>query len=153
MTVIKKSELVAYSSAEMYALVDAIDQYPAFLPGCKAAQILSRTDKEVRARIQLEKKGIQQSFSTINLLHPHRLIEVRLLEGPFRHLSGSWRFDDVDKGCQISFYLEFELSNRLLDKMVGPILQGLAGTFVEAFSERAALVYGRSRDSRNSDRH
>ncbi len=142
MTIIKQSAVLAYSPAEMYALVDAIDQYPEFLPGCKAATILSRTAKEVRARIQLAKKGVQQSFSTINLLYPYQRIDVRLLEGPFRHLSGSWRFEQEGQGCKISFDLEFELSNRLLDKIAGPILQGLTGTFVEAFSERAATVYG-----------
>ncbi|MEA2079542.1 MAG: SRPBCC family protein, partial [Pseudomonadota bacterium] len=48
MTSINKSALVPYSPAEMFALVDDIDAYPAFLPGCRHARVLSRTSSALR---------------------------------------------------------------------------------------------------------
>jgi ribosome-associated toxin RatA of RatAB toxin-antitoxin module len=72
------------------------------------------------------------------------------LEGPFRHLKGLWRFDDLihnqtqqEIACRISFDLEFELSNRIIDMALGPVLEKIANSFMEAFSERAKSIYGK----------
>jgi ribosome-associated toxin RatA of RatAB toxin-antitoxin module len=144
MTVLKKSMEVLYAPSEMYDLVNDIERYPDFLPGCQTATILNRTEDEVRATIHLSKGGIQHSFSTVNRLLHNKMIEVRLLEGPFKHLEGFWRFDEIDNGgCLLSFDLDFVFSNRLLDITVGPILKNITSSFVDAFRLRAEAIYGK----------
>ncbi len=147
MTIVKKTAEVLYAPADMYELVNDIERYPEFLPGCHAATILSRDLDEVRAKIHLSKGGIQHSFSTVNRLQLNKMIEVRLLEGPFKHLEGFWRFDESDKGgCLLSFDLEFIFSNRILDMTAGPILKNLTDTFIDAFCLRAEALYGKKRN-------
>jgi ribosome-associated toxin RatA of RatAB toxin-antitoxin module len=144
MTVIKKKAEVNYTPAEMYELVNDIEKYPEFLPGCQTTTILSRDLDEVRAKIHLAKGGMQHAFSTVNRLQHNKMIEVRLLEGPFKHLEGFWRFDEKENGgCILSFDMEFIFSNMILDMTVGPILKNIADSFLEAFCKRAEELYGK----------
>jgi ribosome-associated toxin RatA of RatAB toxin-antitoxin module len=142
MTVIQKSTWVPYKPSQMYDLVDDIEKYPEFLPWCSKTIVHSRDKDEVRATIQFAKGGFHHSFSTINRLQKNKMIEVRLLEGPFRKLEGFWHFYELESGgCRVSLDLEFILSNRLLDLTVGPILQSITSNFVEAFGKRAEQLY------------
>ena len=144
MPLIHRNALVPYTAAEMYVLVDDIDAYPEFLPWCKSATVLRRDRDEVRARIDMAKGGIHKSFTTCNRLQENKIIEMRLLEGPFSHLEGFWRFEALgENGCKVLLDLEFEFSNRILKMMVGPIFDQIANTLVDAFCERAIEVYGR----------
>ena len=144
MTTVSRTALLPYSAAEVFVLVDDIDAYPEFLPWCKSAQVLSRTDDEVRATIELSRGGIHKSFTTCNRLQRHKMIEMRLVEGPFHHLEGFWRFDHLDEAAsKVSLDLEFEFSSRLLSLTVGPVFNQIASTLVDSFCERAVEVYGK----------
>jgi ribosome-associated toxin RatA of RatAB toxin-antitoxin module len=144
MTSISKSALVSYSPAQMFALVDGIEAYPEFLPWCRGAKVLSRTDDEVRATIELSKGGVEKAFTTCNRNQKNKMIEMRLVEGPFRQLEGFWRFDALgDDGCKVSFDLEFEFASRMLGMVVGPVFSQIANSMVDSFHKRAVEVYGK----------
>ncbi|HHJ13837.1 MAG TPA: type II toxin-antitoxin system RatA family toxin [Gammaproteobacteria bacterium] len=143
MTAIHKSALVPWSPAQMFALVDDIESYPDFLPWCKSARVLSRTEDEVRASIELSRGGVEKTFTTLNRNQPGKMIEMRLVEGPFRHLEGFWRFDALgDEGCKVMLDLEFEFASRMLDLVVGPVFGQIANSLVDSFQQRAQQVYG-----------
>lgn len=143
-TSIHKSALVAYTPAEMYALVSDIEAYPEFLPWCRAARILWRGDDEVKACIDMAKGSLHKAFTTHNRHQANKMIEMRLVEGPFERLEGYWRFDLLgDKACKVSLDLEFEFANRMLSMMIGPVFSQIANTLVDAFQQRAVQVYGK----------
>lgn len=143
MTVINRNAIVPYSPAQMFTLVDNVEEYPQFLPWCKSAQVLSRTEDEVRATLNLERAGIEKSFTTCNRIQKDKMIEIRLLNGPFKQLEGFWRFDAMaQQGCQVSLDLEFEFANYLLGLLFGPVFHQVVDTLVDAFCNRAAKVYG-----------
>ncbi len=143
MTVINKSALVPYSPAQMFALVDDIEAYPEFLPWCKRARVLSRAEDEVRATIELSKGGVEKAFTTCNRIQKNKMIEMRLVEGPFRRLEGFWRFDPLgEEGCKVSLDLEFEFASRMLSMVVGPVFSQVANSLVDSFQQRAVDVYG-----------
>ncbi len=144
MTTINKSALVPYTPAEMFALVDDIERYPEFLPWCTAARVLERSDDEVRATLALAKSGVEKSFTTCNRNQKNKMIEVSLVEGPFRHLRGFWRFDPLgDNGCKVSLDMDFEFSSRVLGMVVGSVFSQVANSLVDSFQKRAQEVYGR----------
>lgn len=127
----------------MYALVSDIEAYPRFLPWCRSTQVLSRNDDEVRARIEMHKGGVHKSFTTCNRLQKNKMIEIRLLEGPFQHLEGFWRFQALrSDACKVSLDMEFEFASHLLQMAVGPVFKQIANSLVEAFCQRAAQLYG-----------
>ena len=129
----------------MFALVNDIESYPRFLPWCRSTQILSRTDDEVRASIEMAKGALHKSFTTCNRLQHNKMIEIRLIEGPFQRLEGYWRFQYLDvQACKISLDMEFEFTNTLLSVAVGPVFNQIANSLVDAFCNRAVQVYGRA---------
>lgn len=144
MPVINRHALVPYLPAEMFALVDDVPSYPQFLPWCKNARVLSRDEDEVRAALDLSRGGFEKSFTTCNRLQKNKMIEMRLVEGPFRHLEGFWRFEPVgDSACKVSLDLDFEFSNKLVGMAFGPIFNQIANTLVDSFCKRAHDVFGK----------
>lgn len=128
----------------MYELVADAESYPAFLPWCRSINILSREDDEVVGTVELVKGPVHKSFTTVNRLVRGDRIDMELVEGPFKHLHGVWRFQPIgDQGCRVSLDLEFEFSNRLLAMTVGPVFNEIANRLVHAFTRRAAELYGK----------
>jgi ribosome-associated toxin RatA of RatAB toxin-antitoxin module len=138
-----KTVLVEHSPEEMFALVDAVERYPEFLPWCGGASVSFRDDATTRATIHINYRGIRQSFTTANTKSPPHTMSVKLVEGPFRTLDGDWRFTPLQGGgCKIEFRLHYEFSSRILEKLVGPVFHYIANTMVDAFVRRAQGVYG-----------
>lgn len=143
MPAIHRSALVPYSPAEMYSLVNDIDSYPLFLPWCKSARVLSRDDDEVRASLELARGGFEKSFTTCNRLQKNKMVEMRLVEGPFRHLEGFWRFEPLgEQACKVSLDMDFEFANKLVGLALGSLFNQIANTLVDSFCKRAIDVYG-----------
>ena len=144
MKIINRSALVPFSPEQMFKLVDDIAAYPDFLPWCKSTSIIERLNDQVKASIEISKAGIHKTFSTANINKANQRIEMHLVEGPFKHLQGLWRFDKLnEKACKVTLNIEFEFSNRLLDKTIGPVFGHICNTLVEAFVKRAQERYGR----------
>ena len=140
---ISRSALVLYTPEQMYNLVSDIESYAEFLPSCAGAQIDRQEGDQLEATLEIAKMGLRHSFSTRNTMVPGQSIEIKLLKGPFRHLAGLWTFQAVGaEGCRISFELEFEMSNKLTQATLGPLVGQMMNTMVDAFSNRAKQVYG-----------
>ena len=143
MTEINRTVLVVFTPEQMFALVDAVEQYPEFLPWCGGATLIHRDPETTRATILINYHGIRQSFTTENIKQAPAEMLLRLVEGPFRTLDGSWRFTDLaGRGCKVELNLRYEFASRVLDKLIGPVFHHIAGTLVEAFVKRAEQVYG-----------
>ena len=143
MAQVMKSVLVAQPAPRMFELVDAVEKYPEFLPWCGASECNYRDASVTRATLHINYRGIRQSFSTENLKSPPALMQIRLIEGPFRMLEGSWRFTDLAGiGCKVELSLHYEFSNRLLEKLIGPVFSYIANSMVDAFVKRAQSLYG-----------
>jgi ribosome-associated toxin RatA of RatAB toxin-antitoxin module len=128
----------------MFTLVEDIEAYPQFLPWCSEARVLERNADEVRATIALSKGGVDKAFTTCNRIQQGKMIEMRLVEGPFRHLEGFWRFAPLGSdGCKVSLDMEFEFASRMLDLVVGPVFSQVANSLVDSFQQRAVEVYGK----------
>jgi ribosome-associated toxin RatA of RatAB toxin-antitoxin module len=145
MTIINRNALVSYSVRQMYELVNMIEDYPHFLPWCGASHIISRSEHEVQAALDITWKGMSKSFSTRNVLHPYDRIEITLINGPFKHLEGCWSFVKLDNlACKVCLDLEFEFAGGVMDVLFQPIFNHIANSLVDAFCKRAVEVYGQS---------
>ena len=148
---VSHSVLVEFTPGQMFSLVDTVEDYPKFLPWCGGTTLLQRDQDTTRATILINYHGIRQSFTTENVKHAPAEMLIRLVEGPFRKLDGSWRFADLaGRGCKIEFTLRYEFAGRVLEKLAGPVFQHIASTLVDAFVKRAGQVYGSN--SVNSER-
>lgn len=144
MKCIARSAIVEHSATQMYALVDDIASYPRFLPWCSEAKEEARTPQSVRATLTVGLRGLRQSFTTQNELSPGEAMEMRLVEGPFRRFAAAWRFKPLsDEACAIEFSLEYEMAGPLA-RLLEPLFDHIADTMVDAFTRRAAALYGRA---------
>lgn len=143
MTEVSRSALLMYSADEMYQLVNDVNAYPEFLPGCVASTILVEQENLMRASVTVAKAGIKQTFTTQNSLVDGASIDMNLADGPFKFLQGGWTFLALDEqACKVSLELKFEFSSKLVELAFGRIFNELVGTMVNSFATRAKVVYG-----------
>jgi len=143
MAQVDKSVLVEYACEQMYALVRDVEQYPRFLPWCSGATVTPLDERTVRASLAIDYHGVRTSFTTENVYDEPSNIEIELVEGPFRHLHGSWRFTALGpSACKVQLRLSYEFSSRILEKLVGKVFGYIADSLVDAFVKRAAQLYG-----------
>jgi ribosome-associated toxin RatA of RatAB toxin-antitoxin module len=143
MKIVERSALVAYSPQQMFAVVNDVVAYPEFLPWCSGARILSLSDVEMVARLDLEKAGIKQSFTTRNTWDRPATMAMNLVEGPFSHFKGVWSLQALgDVGCRVSIKLEFELNSRVMNATLGRVFSVASDKMVDAFCQRAERIYG-----------
>ena len=111
---ISRTALVPYSAEQMYQLVNDVQSYPQFLPGCTGSRILESTPGQMTAAVDVSKAGISKTFTTRNQLTSNQSILMSLVDGPFKKLIGGWKFTPLSQdACRIEFHLDFEFTNKL----------------------------------------
>ncbi|SCB78700.1 Ribosome association toxin PasT (RatA) of the RatAB toxin-antitoxin module [Gilliamella bombicola] len=131
-----------YSIEQMFALVNDIEKYPEFVPDCIATGIIRKQDNTIAAFIEVEKFGFKKSFTTLNQINEPNSIDMRLLDGPFKQLSGRWQFVEIaENKSKISLTLNFEFKNKLLGMTFTPVFKEVMTGMVNAFSKRARQIY------------
>ena len=141
MTIVKKSRTVPYTCEQMYQLVNDIEHYADFLPYFSSGVIHHQDADEIQATLSITAAGVSKSFTTCNRLQANKMIEMRLVDGPFSHFEGFWRFDETPEGCLVSLDLEFHFAGRIFSMFLGPVFEQVSESLVDAFCERAAKVY------------
>ncbi|MGE5768754.1 MAG: type II toxin-antitoxin system RatA family toxin [Betaproteobacteria bacterium] len=145
MALVEKSVLIEQSAERMFGLVDRCEDYPLFLPWCSETEVKYRDPVKTVATLHISYHSVKSSFTTENdKEHPHSML-IRLVDGPFRRLEGSWRFRALaENACKIEFQLHYEFSSKVFEKVIGPVFSHIANTFVDAFVRRAGQVFGES---------
>ena len=137
-----------YSAQQMYDLVADVGSYPKFLPWCAAARIRSRTpqgaSEVMEADLVISFKVFRERFGSRVVRHPdEHKIDTEYLDGPFRYMKSNWAFADrADGGCDVSFFVDFEFKNAVLQGIIGVVFNEAMQRIVRAFERRAAELYG-----------
>lgn len=143
MAVVHKSVILGYSAEQMFELVAKVEDYPKFLPWCGGVDVRERGENTVVASLAIHYHGIHQSFTTSNENTPSTAIKMKLVDGPFKTLDGTWTFKPLrEDACKVELDLHYEFSNRLLEQVVGPVFGLIANSMVDSFCKRAETVYG-----------
>ena len=81
-------------------------------------------------------------FKTVLIRHYAESM-YNFVDGPFKKFHGHWRFTGLrEDACKVEFKLHYEFSSLLLEKIIGPVFNVIASTFVDGFVKRADQVYG-----------
>jgi ribosome-associated toxin RatA of RatAB toxin-antitoxin module len=145
---LRRSVLLWYSAREMYQLVTAVEDYPGFLPWCERAEVLGYHDDGVTARLGLAYAGVRHAFTTRNAHQDAQSVSMRLVDGPFSLLEGTWAFlpiaaAPVDRpACRVELDLRYAFSSAALEALLSPVFDKVAETLVDSFVSRAEAVYG-----------
>ena len=141
-----ETRFLPYTPQQMYNLVADVSSYPKFLPWCAAARIRSQSPDGdsivMEADLVISFKVFRERFGSRVTLWPndHR-IETEYLDGPFRYMKSSWAFKEVDGGCDVSFFVDFEFKNAILQGIIGVVFNEAMQRIVRAFERRAQELY------------
>lgn len=136
-----------FTAQQMYDLVADVGHYPEFLPWCSAARIRSTIQRDdamiLEADLVVSFKVFRERFGSRVTLYPKdQKIVTEYLDGPFRYLSSTWSFATAEGGCEVSFYVDFEFKNAILQGIIGVVFNEAMQRIVKAFERRASELYG-----------
>jgi coenzyme Q-binding protein COQ10 len=142
-----ETRILPFAADQMYDLVADVANYPKFLPWTAAARIRRTTDKGdhvvMLADLVISFKVFRETFgSEVTLWPAIKRIDTAYLDGPFKHMESQWNFRDVEGGCEVSFFVDFEFRNRLLQGAAGMFFNEAMQRIVRAFERRAQELYG-----------
>ncbi|MCC6594738.1 MAG: type II toxin-antitoxin system RatA family toxin [Xanthomonadales bacterium] len=141
---VQRRALVPYPRERMYALVADVERYPNWFDWCTGARVLARERARVQAELSVRMAGIAMSFSTDNLESPPERIDIALLSGPFRRLSGHWAFQSIgESGSRVVLDLGFEVGSGLLAGALAIGFRQVADRMVDDFCRVARIESGR----------
>lgn len=141
----EETRILPCSAQAMFDVVMDIDAYPLFLPWVAESRILTRGEGELTAELVADLAGMRHAFQTVDRFVPAKMVEIRLLNGPFNFLESLWSFEPVDDhSCRAHFSIEFEFHNMMLRMLATPVFSTACKSMVHAF-ERRAVEIGRSR--------
>ena len=132
-----------YSADQMFNLVGDVARYPEFLPWCLGARVKEQREDMLLADLMIGFKMVREKFTSKVWLHrAERRIDVEYINGPFRQLKNHWTFVDEPGGCRVEFFLEFEFSSVMLQKLIGVLFHEAVRRMVAAFESRAKQLFG-----------
>lgn len=142
-----ETRFLPYTAQQMYDLVADVGEYPQFLPWCAAARVRTVTpqgDSQVMdADLVISFKVFRERFGSRVVLHPgEKKIDTEYLDGPFRYMKSNWAFSETEGGCDVSFFVDFEFKNAILQGIIGVVFNEAMQRIVRAFERRAAELYG-----------
>lgn len=142
---IRKSVLVPYSTDKIYNLITNIASYPKYLPWCSHSEIKEQTENTTTATVYIEYMKVKTYFTTKNTNYPYEKIEMQLIDGPFKQLSGSWHFIPLgENGCKIEFFLHYKFANPVIQKIIGPVFNYISKNIVDCFVKEAHKLYAQN---------
>lgn len=143
MPIVEKSVLIERTPAQMFELVDHIEDYPKFLPWCGGTEVHERSSVLTVATLRIAYRGIDSFWTTSNAKEHPNVMRIHLKEGPFTRMEGHWRFTPLgEAACKVEFLLHYEFSSQMLAKVLGPVFNTIAETLVESFVKRTRQLHG-----------
>ena len=142
-----ETRFLPYSPQQMYDLVADVDRYPEFLPWCAAARVKRRTEQGeaevLEADLVISFRVFRERFTSRVTLWPGDMkIDTEYLDGPFKYMKSNWAFAEAEGGCNVSFFVDFEFKNRILQGIIGVVFNEAMQRIVRAFERRAKELYG-----------
>ncbi|UWR20849.1 type II toxin-antitoxin system RatA family toxin [Sulfitobacter sp. S190] len=143
----QETRVLPYTAQQMYDLVADVESYPKFLPWTAAARIKREDDmgdhRVMDADLVISFKVFRERFTSRVVLWPDdRKIDTEYLDGPFKYMKSNWSFADVESGCEVCFFVDFEFKNAILQRIIGVVFNEAMLRVVRAFEKRAAELYG-----------
>jgi coenzyme Q-binding protein COQ10 len=144
---IRETRRMPYTAEQMFDLVADVDRYPEFLPWVIATRVRSDGETEMVADMLVGFKALKEKFTSRVTKQRPGEIRVTYVDGPLRDLDNTWRFRNVEGGCEIDFAVDFAFRNPLFEKIAGQYFDRAFRKMVSAFEERAAALYGSNSSS------
>ncbi|URJ29861.1 type II toxin-antitoxin system RatA family toxin [Blochmannia endosymbiont of Camponotus sp.] len=134
---------VPYSVEQMFYLVNDINSYTQFIPGCNVSKILEQKNNELIAEMNLVTNGIVKSLVTHNFFIKNKSIMIVLVKGPFKSFYGYWKFVPITSAIsRIEYVSYYEFKSIFIEKFFNHIFKKKYKNIIKSFVSRANKMYG-----------
>tara|TARA_B100000941_G_scaffold158728_1_gene112796 strand:+ start:231 stop:677 length:447 start_codon:yes stop_codon:yes gene_type:complete len=138
MNIINQSEDINVDVTLIFELINNVDKYSDFLPWCSNSIILDNSSSEMTAEIEITGKPIKWAFKTKNTYKKNKIINIQLVDGPFKNLEGYWKFNIIDKhNTNVSLFLEYEFDSKIIELSLKPIFSSIMSSILDSFISEA----------------
>ena len=142
MTVHSETRIIPHKPEDLFELVADVKRYPEFLPWCLAARIRTQTEKELIADLIIGFQVFKEQFTSKVAMDKEALfIDTSYADGPFKYLQNHWKFLPHKDGCEIDFYVDFELKNSFFNAIMTKSFQFVLDKIADSFQKRAEELF------------
>ena len=134
------------SKENLIKMVLDIEKYPEFVPWCLNGKIHSKNDKgnkiEITADLTIGKSFFNETYKSF-VIYDKSLdsIHVTNMEGPLKHLVNKWHFKEKGANSEVSFHVDFELKNKVLNMLMIKSFDIGLKKIADAFEKRAVDLF------------
>ncbi len=136
-------EVLTVDQKKLFEIITRYDQYPEFVEGCKAVNILRVGENEVRVEYQVNVMSQEVNYT---LDHRHDVetgrVEWTLVDSNFfKKNNGKWELRSKGKGKTEVFYaLDIEFKVPVPGFILNRLIKGSLPGMVKSFEKRASSV-------------
>ncbi len=134
------------SKDDLIKMVLDIEKYPEFVPWCLNGKIHSRNEKEdkieITADLKIGKNFFSETYKSFVIYEKSSdSIHVTNMEGPLKHLVNKWHFKEKGANSEVSFHVDFELKNKVLNMLMIKFFDIGLKKIANAFEKRAIELF------------
>ena len=138
---------VPHLPERMYDIVADLEDYPRFIPNCRAMQVRpdpGANGADVRlAKMTISFGPITQGYTSRVTLDPvAKTIRAKAVDGPFSYLDSVWSFEPEGQGTRVRFEIDFKISNPFIAAVAEPAFAAKQEEIMRAFCEEADRRFG-----------
>ena len=136
------------SKKDLIDLVLNIEEYPKFIPYCLNAHIYKDESvgnfQYIEADLTIGKGPFKDTYkSDVKFDKKESIIYVKNIEGPLKYLENKWKFDQKENFTEVTFDLDFELKNKLLNIFMNKSFKYGLDKIADAFQSRAEKLFNK----------
>ena len=140
------TKIIPCKKNQLIEMVLDIEKYPEFVPWCIAGKINEKKENEntieMKGDLKVGKKFLNETYSSLILFNKSEdKIFVTNIEGPLKHLKNIWQFKEINNSTQLTFEIDFELKNNLLNTIMKKSFNFGLNKIADAFEKRAISLY------------
>jgi len=130
----------------LISMVLDIEKYPEFIPWCINAKVYKTKDEgdiiKITADLTIGKSFFYETYKSFVIYNKSKdSILVTNIDGPLKHLENKWFFKELGSSCEIEFYIDFELKNKVLNLLMTKSFNIGLHKIASAFEKRAIDLF------------
>ena len=139
-------KIIPCKKSQLIEMVLDIEKYPEFVPWCIEGKIYDKKESEdliiFNGDLKVGKSLLNETFSSqVSYYKEKDKIIVTNLGGPLKYLKNEWVFKEVNNATQLEFFIDFELKNPILNKIMKKSFELGLNKIAKSFEQRAIKIY------------
>ena len=142
-------KIISCKKKDLIDMVLDIERYPEFVPWCLEGKIHEKNIRddtiEITGDLKVGKKFINETYSSLVVYYKNQeKIIVTNINGPLKYLKNEWNFKDVNNNTLLTFEIDFELKNTILNAIMKKSFDFGLNKIADKFEKRANDLFNNS---------